>query len=188
MPTIPVTFYITPFAERGNIEPATWTCPEAQKALEVANHIWMAANVQFSASDSCVSDSPLDMQKNARTGDQVILDTLSSRHPAQARVNVFLINRVEGLNAGVCSYLASDPEPASFVQTFSDAKMTGRMMAHEFGHLLGLDHADIDYQNERAAAKLLHNLMVPGLSVGIDLSPSQVKQAKTSKLLKKFAG
>ena len=98
----------------------------------------------------------------------------------------FLINRVQGLTAGGTSYLNSDPEASCFVQWYAKTEANGRALAHELGHLLGLDHVKVDYSDERSAARQLGNLMVEGLTTGTDLAPGQIQSAKGSKLAKKF--
>jgi hypothetical protein len=141
---VPLNIVVTPFSERGQAEPSTWTGTTPGDALRVANTIWMPANVQFHLKQDVVFDTPLDLPKGSRTRDQ----------------NVFLINRVQGLIAGGTSYLNSDPEAACFVQQYDDARSSGRALAHELGHLLGLDHVKVDYQNERLAKTQVNNLMV----------------------------
>ena len=60
---------------------------------------------------------------------------------------------------------------------FNNATSSGRALAHELGHLLGLDHLKVDYQNERLAMTQVNNLMVEGLTVGTSLTPDQIKAA-----------
>ena len=78
-------------------------------------------------------------------------------------------------------------ESASFVQRYSNAVANGRAWAHELGHLMGLDHVEIDYADERQAA-LRSNLMTKGLSMGRDLTDKQIGKVKGSKLVKRFDG
>jgi hypothetical protein len=185
---VPLNIVVTPFSERGQTEPSTWTDSDPGDALVVANNIWMPANIQFHLKQAVVFDTPLDLPKGSRTRDQLVLDVLSDRRPAGTLVHVFLINRVQGLTAGGTSYLNSDPEAACFVQQYDNASSSGRALAHELGHLLGLDHVKVDYQNERLAKTQVSNLMVEGLTVGTSLTPSQIKTAKGGKLAKKFGG
>ncbi len=185
---VPLNLVVTPFSERGQIEPSTWTGTGPSDALRVANNIWMRANIQFHLKQGVVFDTALDLPKGSRTRDQLVLDVLSDRRPAGTLVNVFLINRVPGLTAGGTSYLNSDPEGACFVQQYDNATSSGRALAHELGHLLGLDHVKVDYQNERLAKTQMNNLMVEGLTVGTSLTPSQITTAKGGRLAKKFGG
>ena len=187
MPMIPLNIFITPFAERGKAETVAWTCDSAAEALRVVNRIWVASNIQFQIK-ACTVDTPLDIAKDSRTKDQLLLDVLSNRRPAGTSVNIFLVNRLAGLKAGGLSYFNSDPEAACFVQQYDDADSSGRAIAHELGHLLSLDHVKVDYTDPQKAAKLLTNLMVEGLSMGTDLSAPQITSAKASKLAKKFGG
>ena len=187
MPAIPLHVLITPFSDKGDAETASWSCSAAFDAVSVANRIWTKANLQFAVKD-CGVDKPLDMAKGSRSDDQRVLDVLSYRRPAAGLVNVFLINAQPNLSAGGSSYLNSDPEPACFVQWYGKTDANGRALAHELGHLLGLDHVKVDYSNERSAAKQIGNLMVEGLTTGTDLAPAQIQSAKGSKLARKFAG
>jgi hypothetical protein len=185
MPAIPLQVFITPFAEKGVKEPAKWSCDSANDALNVVNSIWSKASVQFMIQD-CVDDKPLDMAKSARNSDQRMLDTLSFRHPPGKSVHIYLINAVETLGAGGTSYQSSDPEAASFVQWYYKTDANARALAHELGHLMSLDHVEIDYADDKQAA-LRSNLMQKGLSLGTDLTAKQIAQVKASTLVKRFA-
>jgi hypothetical protein len=187
MSAIPLQIYITPFAQKGVKEPAKWSCDAATVALNVVNAIWSKASVQF-VIHQCLEDKPLDMAKNARNNDQRLLDVLTSRHMPDDFVHIFLVNPIENLTAGGTSYIDSDPEPASFVQWYSNAVSNGRAWAHELGHLMGLDHVEIDYTNAKQAAALGNNLMTKGLSMGKDLTRNQIGKVQGSKLVKRFNG
>jgi len=99
-----------------------------------------------------------------------------------------LVNPIENLSAGGSSYLHSDPEPASFVQWYGDDFANGRALAHELGHLMSVDHVEIDYTNEKQAAAMRGNLMFKGSSVGSDLTNQQIEKARSSKVVKRFGG
>ncbi|MBR0843361.1 hypothetical protein JQ607_24455 [Bradyrhizobium liaoningense] len=184
---IPLRIYITPFAERGVLESSKWSCDMAKKAVDVVNTIWSKASIVFAIKD-CLTDKPLDMAKSARNNDQKVLDVLSLRHDPDNAVHIYLLNPIENLSAGGGSYLHSDPEPASFVQWYGNDFANGRAWAHELGHLMSVDHVEIDYTNERQAAALRGNLMTKGLSVGSDLTKQQIETARGSKLVKRFGG
>ncbi len=184
--SIPLRIYITTFAESGVPEPVKWNCDSAKKALNVVNTIWSKAKIAFVISE-CRTDKPLDMAKSARNNDQRLLDVLSLRNKPDNAVHIYLVNPIENLSAGGGSYLHSDPEPASFVQWYGNDFASGRAWAHELGHLMSLNHVEIDYADERQAA-LRSNLMTKGLSVGSDLTARQIDTAKGSKLVKRFGG
>ena len=135
MSPIPLKVYITPFAERGVVEPQKWSCDAATEALTMVKAIWSKANIAVVIND-CVIDKPLDMAKSARNNDQRLLDVLSSRHQPDNLVHIYLVNPIENLSAGGSSYVDSDPEPASFVQWYGTAAANGRAWAHELGHLM----------------------------------------------------
>jgi len=186
MSTIPLKVYITPFAEKGVMEAEKWSSDDAKKALNVVNAIWSKAKIAFVIND-CIIDKPLDIAKSARNNDQRLLDVLSFRHNADNAVHIYLVNPIENLSAGGSSYVDSDPEPASFVQSYGNADASGRAWAHELGHLMSLDHVEIDYADDRQAA-LRSNLMTKGLSIGRDLTDEQIGRVKGSKLVKRFGG
>lgn len=171
----------------GGAEPAKWDCDAAKKALDVVNTIWLKAKIAFVMSDR-VTDRPYDMAKSARNNDQLVLGALSFRHDPDNAVHVYLVNPIPNLSAGGSSYLHSDPEPASFVQWYGNDFANGRALAHELGHLMSLDHVEIDYANESQAAALRSNLMTKGLSVGSDLTDQQIGTARGSKLVQRFGG
>jgi hypothetical protein len=69
---VPLNIVVTPFSERGQTEPSTWTDSDPGDALVVANNIWMPANVQFHLKQAVVFDAPLDLPKGSRTRDQLV--------------------------------------------------------------------------------------------------------------------
>ena len=184
---IPLRIYITPFAERGVVEPRQWSSDTAKKALDVVNTIWSKAKIAFVISD-CLMEKPLDMAKSARSNDQRLLGVLTSRHDPDNAIHIYIVNSIENLSAGGSSYPNSEPEPASFVQWYGNDHANGRAWAHELGHLMSLDHVEIDYSNEKQAAQRVKNLMTTGLSAGSDLTGQQIDAAKGSKLVKRFGG
>lgn len=186
MSSILLKVYITPFAEKGVEEPQKWSCDAAKEALNMVNAIWLKANIAF-VIDDCVVDKPLDMAKSARNNDRRVLDVLSLRHEPDKLVHIYLVNPIENLSAGGSSYVDSDPEPASFIQWYGNVAADARAWAHELGHLMSLDHIEIDYADDKQAA-LRSNLMTKGLSVGTDLTNKQIGKVKGSKLVKRFGG
>jgi hypothetical protein len=114
-----------------------------------------------------------------------LLDVLSLRHTPDNLVHIYLVNPIGNLSAGGSSYVDSDPEPAGFIQWYGNVDANGRAWAHELGHLMSLDHVEIDYADERQAA-LRSNLMTKGLSMGRDLTDKQIGRVKGSKLVKQF--
>jgi hypothetical protein len=186
MSSILLKVYITPFAENGVVEAAIWSCDSAKESLNLVNAIWLKANIAF-VIDDCVVDKPLDIAKSARNNDRRLLDVLSLRHEPDNRVHIYLVNPIENLSAGGSSYVDGDPEAASFIQWYGNVAADARAWAHELGHLMSLDHVELDYADERQAA-LRSNLMTKGLSVGTDLTNKQIGKVKGSKLVKRFGG
>ena len=186
MSSILLRVYVTPFAEQGVVEAAKWSCDTAKEALNVVNEIWRKADIAF-VMNECVTDKPLDMAKSARNSDKRVLDGLSLRYKPDNLVHIYLVNPIENLSAGGGSYLDSDPEPASFIQWYYNVVANGRAWAHELGHLMSLDHVEIDYSNEKPTA-LRSNLMTKALTMGTDLTKQQIQSVKGSKLVKRFGG
>ena len=186
MASILLRVYVTPFAEQGVEEPPKWSCDTAREALVVVNKIWLKANIAFVINE-CVTDKPLDMAKSARNSDRRVLDGLSLRYKPDNLVHIYLVNPIENLAAGGGSYLDSDPEPSSFIQWYYNGVANGRAWAHELGHLMSLDHVEIDYSNEKPTA-LRSNLMRKDLTMGTDLTKQQIQSVKGSKLVKRFGG
>lgn len=184
MASILLRVYITPFADKGVEETAKWSCDAAKEALIVVNKIWSKANIAFVINE-CVTDKPLDMAKSVRNSDRRVLDGLSLRYKPDNLVHIYLVNPIENLSAGGGSYLDSDPEPASFIQWYYNGVANGRAWAHELGHLMSLDHVEIDYSNQKQTA-LRNNLMTKGLTMGTDLTKQQIQSVKGSKLVKRF--
>ncbi len=186
MAAIPLKIYITPFAEQNVREPEKWSDDSAKEALNVVNAIWAKANITFVIKESAV-DKPLDMAKSVRNNDQRLLDVLTSRHVPDSSIHIYLVNAIENLVAGGGSYADSDPEPASFVQWYGNAASNGRAWAHELGHLMSLDHVEVDYADERQAS-LRSNLMTKGLTMGRDLTAGQIRKVQGSKLVGRLSG
>jgi hypothetical protein len=187
MANIPLKVYITPFAEKNVREAEKWSCDASREALNVVNAIWTKADITFVMSD-CVVEKPLDMAKSSRNNEQLLLDVLTSRHAPDKMVHIYLVNPIEKLTAGGLSYADSDPEPASFVQWYYNTNANARAWAHELGHLMSLDHVEIDFGNEKQATAMRSNLMTKGLGIGRDLTDKQIASVKNSKLVKQFVG
>ncbi|MGY3120204.1 hypothetical protein ACVWXQ_004141 [Bradyrhizobium sp. S3.14.4] len=95
---IPLRIYITPFADRGVVEPGQWSSDTAKKALDVVNTIWSKAKIAFVISD-CLMEKPLDMAKSARSNDQRLLGVLASRHDPDNAIHIYIVNSIENLSA-----------------------------------------------------------------------------------------
>lgn len=178
MPIIPLRIFITPFADHGRAESTVWTPASAVEVLVMANHIWLAANIQFHLKEDCIVDAPIDISRDMRSHETVLLNLLSSRRPATTSSNVFLINSVPGLDCD----LTFPRESCSFVQKFGDCQTNGHFLAHELGHQLNLE-------DKTVGPKSIHNVMYESLnSTGNSLEHWQIKRAKDSDLVKRFAG
>lgn len=97
--SIPLKIYITPFSEKGVLEPGKWSCDAAKRALDVVNTIWSKAKIAFVIND-CLIDKPLDMAKSARNDDRRMLGVLSLRHDPDNAVHIYLVNPIQNLPAG----------------------------------------------------------------------------------------
>ena len=142
---------------------------ESSLAVDLAsvNQIWSAANIDFRLRSSQV-------ERIRAPGDADVVDPntflfLAGHFPARNGVSLLLVNRFRSADLGgqaveaQCVCILGDAAPAT-------------SLAHEFGHLLHLDHeGDI------------RNLMNGGLSIPTPrLTASQIRTAQQSALARRF--
>jgi hypothetical protein len=134
-----------------------------------ANHIWSQANIQFQL--RALRVERVQAPNNAEVIDANAFLFLARRFPARNGVSLLLVSRFSSADLGgqaveaQCVCILGDAAPAT-------------TLAHEFGHLLHLDHeGDI------------RNLMNAGLSIpNPQLTPQQIRTALQSTLALRFTG
>lgn len=132
------------------------------------NKIFAAADIEFRLRNATVD--AIEAPKGSDALDDEGFLMLAGKFPMSNAVSLLLVKRFAGSEGGaslekigVCAVGDSAPDTA---------------LAHEFGHLLGLDH-----QGD------IRDLMNPGLSApGTPLTPSEITAARISKLAKRFGG
>jgi hypothetical protein len=130
------------------------------------NKIFAAADIEFRLRN--VTSEPVEAPKGAEALDDEGLLMLAKDYPMKDAVSLLLVRRFAGSEGGaskeelgVCAVGDTSPDTA---------------LAHEFGHLLGLDH-----QGD------IRDLMNPGLSPpGTPLTAGEIRDARKSRLAKRF--
>ena len=130
------------------------------------NKVFGAADIEFRLRN--VTSEPAEAPKGSEALDDEGFLMLAKDFPMKDAVSLLLVRRFAGSEGGaseeklgVCAVGDSSPDTA---------------LAHEFGHLLGLDH-----QGD------IRDLMNPGLSPpGTPLTASEIADARKSKLAKRF--
>jgi hypothetical protein len=130
------------------------------------NKIFGAVDIEFRLRN--VTSEPVEAPKGSEALDDEGFLMLAKEYPMKDAVSLLLVRRFAGSEAGasqeelgVCAVGDSSPDTA---------------LAHEFGHLLGLDH-----QGD------IRDLMNPGLlPPGTPLTPREIRDARKSRLAKRF--
>jgi Matrixin len=140
--------------------------------FQIVNQIWSQANIEFNrrSINSCRSAAPGNQEEVDQSG----FFALANEYPARGAISAIFVDRfasrdlggeaVEGL--GVC-IVGSHGNP-----------LTGKVLAHEFGHLLGLQHTDIRVADH-------YNLMFPALRADDRLTSSQIDAARSSTAIRR---
>lgn len=166
-----------------------WTEGYARSVFSNASALLQdRAQIQFSigAFESVTEEMPDGAQSDQV--DDAGFHYLVATHRAGLGVRILLVDRTTRPELGG---EAREQTRVCLVKYGSDAPSTGRMLAHELGHLLGLEHVDgpSGPGNERLVAERLRNLMYPGaLNPDAVLTATQVQQARSSTLARRFGG
>lgn len=188
---IPADITIVTLRKDGKEMPQRWTEPYARSVLKGASDLFTTrAQIAFTLA-SCqkvVESMPTGARADAL--DLAGYHFLSAAHRAGNGVRVLLVDRVSRPELGGQS---RHETRVCFVTYGADAGATSRMLAHEFGHLLELEHID-QVRNagpgqEREVAARMRNLMYSGaLNPAAELTPEQVQRARSSALARRFGG
>lgn len=103
---------------------------------------------------------------------------LARRHPPRAGLSVLLVADFE---RGDLGGQAVEAQAVCIVCALGDPG-TGKVLAHELGHLLGLPHVPRD------SSRAHWNLMYEAYRAGDELTPEQVALARASRLARRFGG
>ena len=116
------------------------------------------------------------------------LSEIAAAHKARGGVRVLLVDRLSKDEVGG---EAVAKMRVCLIGYRSNPGEISRMLAHEFGHLLGLEHVNYPTgpNHEREQAASTQNLMsAASLNPAALLTPAQVKQARSSALARRFGG
>src|SRR5262249_54113936 len=135
-------------------------------SFQEVNKIFAAADIEFRLRRT--TPDTTEAPKGSEALDDEGFFMLASSFPMKDAVSLLLVRRFQGAEGGasveklgVCAVGDTSPDTA---------------LAHEFGHLLGLEH-----QGD------IRDLMNPGLSApGTPLTPREIADARKSKLAQRF--
>jgi hypothetical protein len=188
---IPADITIVTLRRGGADLPQRWTESQARTVFHNANGILRPkANIEFQLGTcrQVVETMPTGARQDVV--DEAGYHFLAAAHKAAAGIRILFIDRVARRNLGGQS---RQQTRVCMVAYAADAASAGRMLAHEMGHLLGMSHPDSARRpgpgHERQVAAWMRNLMYSGaLNPAAELTPAQVRQARSSELARRFGG
>lgn len=188
---IPADITIVTLRRAGRTLAQRWTESHARSVFQGANGILSArANIEFrlGTCQQVVEEMPSGSRQDVV--DESGYHFLSAAHKARTGIRILLVDRVARRDLGG---QARHQTRVCLVAYGADAAATGRMLAHEMGHLLELSHADVGRRagpgQERQAAAWIRNLMYSGaLNPAAVLTPNQARRARASALARRFGG
>ena len=188
---IPTDVTIVTLRNAGQNLPQRWTETYARSVLEAASSILRTrSNVEFRL--GTIEPVIEEMPAGARADmvDEAGYHYLSAAHRAGNGVRVLMVDRVSQRDLGG---QARHETRVCLVAYGGDTQATARILAHELGHLLELNHPDEARQagpgQEREVAAWLRNLMYSGvINPAAELTPVQIQNARSSVLARRFAG
>jgi len=186
---IPADLTIVTVSTGGSNQPQRWTPDYARSVLDNASGLLKdRAQIQFylNSSEAAVEEMPAGTRSDVV--DEPGYHFLVARHPASTGVRVLLVDRVAQRDVGG---EARAETRVCLIAFGADLGSTGRMLAHELGHLLDLDHVEriAGPGNEKQNAAAARNLMNAGaLNPIAELTADQVRQARGSALAARFGG
>lgn len=146
------------------------------------------ADINFHVSSCEGVDETMPGGSRADAVDESGYHYLVARYPAGPGVRIFMVDLVARRDLGG----QSRADKRACLVAYGDVGATARMLAHELGHLLELEHVDAERRDgpgqEREAAAWARNLMNSGaLHPDAVLTPDQVRDARASALARRFA-
>lgn len=144
------------------------------RALGYANGVFSPAGVQFHVAsfDTPTSEIPNGAERVDLNGFQY----LARQFPAHGGLSVLLVADFERSDLGG---QAVEEQSVCIVCALGDPG-TGKVLAHELGHLLALPHVDRDTRRAN------WNLMYPAYRAGDELTAEQVVLARGSRTGRRF--
>ena len=153
--------------------PPEVSAQDVRTGFQEANRIWQVADIRF-IERSCVSRRASAPGGQAEVNQDGFL-SLAVEFPANNGVSALVVRSFSRHDLGGSAY---EPRKVCILQKLGS--MFGYVLAHEFGHLLGLPHVSV----EDDSAIDNFNLMYPGLRAGNTLTEAQITQARNSSLVR----
>jgi hypothetical protein len=150
------------------IEPG-WSIPDFHNALAAASAIWEPAGIRFRAGDVTTRSvqPPMDFTQGTDGAYQYLLNHIVGQ---EGRISVLLVPKFVRWDMG-----GDVGRGTCIVPSALGIRNQGLAFAHEFGHLLGLEHLEPDEEQ-------MQNLMLHNLTGGVELLEEQIAAARRSKL------
>jgi len=149
------------------------------KGIKRANEIFQPASISFEVGQDACHTRETVFPGNADTVTKTGFGFLYKTYGGTRGIRVFVVRRFASKDLGGASVESWE---AAIMPRLSQP-LFGNVLAHEFGHLLGLEHVLSKDPNDVSDNS---NLMYPGLSAAHNLTPGQIKDARKSKLVKKL--
>jgi hypothetical protein len=146
-----------------------WNSESLNAAITGANLIWASGKIVFSPTRALTRR--FQPPGNVTViNDDTFQYLINHTHGRRGRITLLLVHRFQRWDLGGQASRGTCILPSTLT-----ANNRGRVFAHEFGHLLGLDHMETENEN-------LQNVMRPGLVAGNELTEDQIQLARSSTL------
>lgn len=133
-----------------------------------ANQIWSPANISFTLQR--VTSHSIQAPGNREEVNEAGFVFLAGQYPARDGISALFVHRFSGTEGGQ----AIENQRVCILKS-SPMQLMGRILAHEFGHLLSVPHMT-------SARSNLQNVMRPGLVAGDQIIQDQIDIARQSSL------
>ncbi len=147
-----------------------------RQGFSVANEIWKPADISFQLRQ--IKPAQMTAPLNKKTLDKAQVHDVARKFPAKKGVSLVVIDKFTEKSLGGRSI----QEKAFCVVDTSGHPAFGGHLAHEFGHLLSLDHLEKGHKLKGWKKLINYNLMYEGARAGTELAPEQIIQARASNL------
>lgn len=145
-------------------------------AITYANNVFSAHDIRFlvASCDAVSEEIPNGGERVDVNGFQY----LAGRYPPARGLSVLVVGDFERSDLGG---QAVEAQSTCIVCALGNPG-TGKVLAHELGHLLDLPHVAVD------SPRANYNLMYPAYRAADDLTTAQVARARSSRIGRRFGG